>query len=132
VPQIDGIFVEDSMAQGVMRALQAANRTVKAMTGEATPGYLKLWQDQLAKQPDFQSFAQTNPPGISGSAIKVAVLTAIGCQLKPLDNNTFYYPINSTWDNSTLDQALKAVEGKPDTYFLDEWLTNDQARALFQ
>jgi ribose transport system substrate-binding protein len=132
VPQLDGIFVEDSMAMGVMRALQSANRTVKAMTGEATPGYLKMWKDQVAKQPDFQSFGQANPPGISGSAMKVALLTAIACTLKPIDNNTFFYPIAKTVDPATLDAVLAEMAGKPDTYFLDEWLTDEQALALFE
>ena len=72
VPELDGIFVEDTMAMGVMRAVKAANRTVKAMTGETTPGYLEMWKEQLAFQTDFKSFVQVNPPGISGSAIKVA------------------------------------------------------------
>ncbi len=132
VPELDGIFVEDSMAMGVMRALQAANRTVRAMTGEATPGYLKMWKEQLAKQPDFQSFAQANPPGISGSAIKIAALVAIGCKLDEIPNNTFYYPISKFGGNEALDQFLKEMEGKPETYFLDEWLTDEQVLALFQ
>ena len=132
VPQLDGIFVEDSMAMGVLRALQSANRQVKAMTGEATPGYLKMWKEQLAAQPDFKSFGQANPPGISGSAMKVALLTAIGCQLTPLENTTFFYPIAKTVDPSTLDSVLGEMGDKPDTYFLDEWLTDEQALALFE
>ncbi|NPV87360.1 MAG: substrate-binding domain-containing protein [Anaerolineae bacterium] len=131
-PQIDGVFVEDSMAMGVMRAFQTANRTVPTMTGEATKGYLLMWKDELTKNPDFQSFAQANPPGISGSAMKIAIRVALGRKLKPQPESTFYYPISVTVDKTNIDQVLEMLKDKPETYFLDEWLTDEAADALFE
>lgn len=131
-PEIDGVFVEDSMAMGVMRAFDSANREITTMTGEATPGYLKMWKEKLQENPEFQSFAQANPPGISASAMQVAVRVATGRQLKEMEDNVFYYPISRTVYNDNLDDVLAEMEGKPDTYFLDEWLTDEQAEDLFQ
>ncbi len=130
-PNIDGVLSQDAMAQGVLRAIDTSNRSIKAMTGEMTVGYLKMWKAYLQKHPDFQGFAQANPPGISGSGMRVAVRLALGKTLKPLKDNTFYYNITKTVDNKTIDEVLKSLEGKPDTYFMDEWLTDVQADALF-
>ena len=131
-PQIDGVFVEDSMAMGVMRAFQTANRPVPTMSGEATKGYLNMWKEEVGKTPSFQSFAQANPPGISGSAMKVAIRVALGGKLKPIADNTFYYPITTFVESNTIDNVLEMLKDKADTYFLDEWLTDEAADNLFE
>jgi ABC-type sugar transport system, periplasmic component len=130
-PQVDGVFVEDSMAMGVLQAFQTADRKLPIMTGETMFGYLKMWKALKDKGIQFTTFGQTNPPGISASAVKVAVRVAIGKKLKPQKNNTFYYPIVRTVDNNNFDQIYDAMKDKSDTYFLDEWLTDTQADALF-
>jgi ribose transport system substrate-binding protein len=131
-PKIDGVFVEDSMAMGVLRAFQTAGRDVPVMTGETMYGYLKMWKELKAKEVKFDTFGQANPPGISASAMQVAVRVATGKKLKTQPNNTFFYPISKTVDNSNFDEISKSMDGKKDTYFLDEWLSDEQADKLFE
>jgi ribose transport system substrate-binding protein len=130
-PEIDGVFVEDSMATGVVRAFETADRQLPTMTGEATKSYLTLWKEKLDAGDNFVTFAQANPPGISGSAMKVATRVARGCTLLEQPDSTFYYPIFRTVDNDNVDEVLQEMADKPDTYFLDEWLTDAQANELF-
>ncbi|MEJ2709666.1 MAG: substrate-binding domain-containing protein, partial [Anaerolineales bacterium] len=130
-PEIDGIFVEDSMATGVVRAFETAGRELPTMTGEASKSYLKLWQEKLDAGETFVTFAQANPPGISGSGMKVAARVAAGHTLKEQPDNTFYYPISRFVENDNVAEVLAEMGDKPDTYFLDEWLTDEEADALF-
>lgn len=45
-PQIDGVWSQDGMAEGALRALLAANLPrLPVMAGEARAGYLRLWAD---------------------------------------------------------------------------------------
>ena len=126
-PQIDGAFVEDSMGLGVLRAFLNANRAVPVMTGEAQKAFLLAWQ----KQPGMRAFAQSNPPDISRNAIGVAVRLAARRTLKPVADNTIYYPIRSQVTNDTLAATLDQMQDKPDSYFLAEWFSEPQLDALF-
>ena len=126
-PQIDGAFVEDSMGLGVLRAFLNAGRPVPTMTGEAQKGFLLAWQ----KQPGMRAFAQPNPPDISRNAIGIAVRLAAGRTLKPVADNTIYYPIHSQVTNDNLAATLDQMKDRPDSYFLAEWFSEPQLDALF-
>jgi ribose transport system substrate-binding protein len=126
-PKIDGAFVEDSMGLGVLRAFLNAGRPVPAMTGEAQKAFLLAWQ----KQPGMRAFAQPNPPDISRNAIGLAVRLAAGRKLKPVPNNTIYYPIHLRITNANLAASLAAMKDKPDSYFLAEWFSEPQLDAFF-
>ena len=129
-PKIDGVWVEDSMGLGVLKAFEAANRPLPVMTGDPVVGYFKQWA--TLKDKGFKTFVQTNPPAIVASGLKIAVRLALGQKMKPLTDNTYYYPISLTVDNSNFNQVYATLQGKPDTYFLDEYLTDAKADALFQ
>ena len=131
-PQIDGVFVEDSMALGVMRAFENAGRPVPTMTGETQKAFLEEWKKVLVKQPNLQIFAQVNPPDISRTALGIAVRIAAGRTLKPLKDNTYYYPITTSVTSADLDATLDKMKDKPDGYFLAVWLNEDQLNDLFQ
>src|SRR5665213_1420755 len=131
-PQIDGVFVEDSMALGVMRAFENANRKVPTMTGETQKAFLEEWKKVLVKEPDPKIFAQVNPPDISRTALGVAVRIAAGKTLKPLENQTYYYPITTFVTSADLDTTLAKMQDKPNGYFLAAWLSEPQLDALFQ
>jgi ribose transport system substrate-binding protein len=118
------------MGLGVLKAFEAANRPLPVMTGDPVVGYFKQWA--TLKDKGFKTFVQTNPPGIVASGLKIAVRLAIGQKMKPLTDNTYYYPPSLTVDNSNFDQVYATLQGKPDTYFLDEYLTDAKADALFQ
>lgn len=131
-PKVDGVWCQDAMALGVVKAFQAANRPVPPMTAELMVGFLKEWKNILAKNPEFQCFAQANPPGISGTAIGIAVRIANGKKLKPLKDNTLYYPIKTFVTKENLDKVLAEYKDKPDTYFVNEWLSDSELDKLFE
>ena len=130
-PVIDGAFVEDSMGLGVLRAFQNAGRPIPVMTGEAQKAFLLAWKKELESGRHMRAFAQANPPWISRTAIGFAVRLAAGKKLKPLPHNTYYYPITRTVTPETLDATLADMKGKPDSWFLEEWLSESQLDALF-
>jgi ribose transport system substrate-binding protein len=130
-PEIDGAFVEDSMGLGVLRAFQNAHRKIPVMTGEAQKAFLLAWKKELQSGTDMRAFAQANPPWISRDAIGFAVRLAEGKKLKPLASNTYYYLIHRTVSRGDLDQVLAEMKDKPDSWFLEEWLSEPQLDALF-
>lgn len=130
-PQIDGVFVEDSMALGVMRAFQNAGRPVPTMTGETQKAFLIAWEQELKKEPNLKIFAQVNPPDISRTAMGIAVRIADGEKMKPLKNHTYYYPITTFVTSKDLSATLAKMSDKPNGYFLAAWLSEPQLDALF-
>ena len=131
-PTIEGVFVEDAMALGVMRAFENAGRPIPTMTGETQKAFLEEWKSALAKQPDLKIFAQVNPPDISRTALSIAVRIAAGKKLKSLKDNTYYYPITTFITSADLDATLAKMQDKPNGYFLAAWLSEDQIDALFE
>jgi len=131
-PAIEGVFVEDAMALGAMRAFENAGRPIPTMTGETQKAFLEEWKSALAKQPDLKIFAQVNPPDISRTALSIAVRIAAGKKLKPLKDNTYYYPITTFITSADLDATLAKMQDKPNGYFLAAWLSEDQIDALFE
>lgn len=55
-----------------------------------------------------------------------------GKELKPLPDNTFYYPVKDYVTNENFEEYFKKVKDKPDNYFLDEWLSEEELDALFK
>jgi len=76
-------------------------------------------------------FVQVNPPDISRTALGIAVRVAQGRKLKPLPDNTYFFPITKTVSEDTLDATLASMKDKPDSYFLGQWLTEPELDALF-
>jgi len=130
-PQIDAVFTEDAMALGVLRAFENANRRVPVMTGEAQKGFLQEWKKQRDAGNPMKVFVQVNPPDISRTALGITVRLAQGRKLKPLPDNTYFFPITKTVTPETLDATLASMKDKPDSYFLGQWLSEPELDALF-
>ncbi|MEA3090036.1 MAG: ribose transport system substrate-binding protein [Caballeronia sp.] len=130
-PKIDAVFTEDAMALGVLRAFENADRRVGVMTGEAQKGFLQEWKKQRDAGNPMKVFVQVNPPDISRTALGIAVRVAQGRKLKPLPDNTYFFPITKTVSEDTLDATLASMKDKPDSYFLGQWLTEPELDALF-
>ena len=130
-PKIDGAFVEDAMGLGVLRAFQNAHRPIPVMTGEAQKSFLQAWKKELESGTDMKAYAQPNPPDISRNAIGLAVRLAAGKKLKPVAENTIYYPIHLEVTRQNLDSVLDQMKGEPDRYFLAEWSSEQQLDAFF-
>jgi ribose transport system substrate-binding protein len=137
-PDIDGIWSQDGMAQGVLQALVAANPAeYPVVAGEARAGYMQLWNEVLQTKPDFKSFGVVNPPGIGTSGIHVAVQLLQGKQfkdgtLKGPYNNSLYVPIPGTVSNENFAAEFAKIKDQPASYVLDGAITQEEAAAFFR
>jgi len=131
-PDINGVWVQDGMAAGAWRSIIDAGKTGDiAATGEIRKDFIDLWvKDKL------NSGASVNPPGVMASALNVAVFMLQGREFKePATagqyHNALYLPIPFI-DSKNVDEAAKALEGKPGYYSFTSSLSIDDAEALFQ
>ena len=137
-PNIDGVWTQDGMATGALRAVQAANPAKwPVMVGEARVEYLRLWDEVLKTKPDFFSFGVVNPPGVGASGLRVAVELLQGRQfvdgtLKGPYNNSLYVPIPGTVSKDNFADELAKYQDKPQSYTLDGILTDAEVKALFK
>lgn len=131
-PKIDGVLTQDGMALGVVNAFLAANKKLPVITGENNVAFLKKWKE-LKDGQQFSTYGQNNPPGIGATALGIGVRMLQGKKSKlPMQDNTFYYPISTHIKNDSLEAEMKKVSDKPDTYTLDEWLSEEQLNAFFE
>jgi ribose transport system substrate-binding protein len=131
-PNIDGVLTQDGMALGVINAFEAANKELPVITGENMVGYLKKWK-QLKEDKEFSSYGQNNPPGIGATALGIGVRILQGKKMKlPVVDNTYFYPISTHIKNDNLEAEFAKVKDQPDTYTLDEWLSEEQLNAFFE
>jgi ribose transport system substrate-binding protein len=130
-PDIDGVLSQDGMAQGIVKAYIEAGLDMPLMTGETFIGFLRVWKELKDKQ-EFTTFAMNNPPGISATALGMAVRICNGYKLKPLQNNTYYYPIRDILTNDNFEEYYEVHKDKPGAYFVDEWLSEEELDRLFE
>ncbi|WP_239619042.1 ABC transporter substrate-binding protein [Cohnella mopanensis] len=131
-PKIDGVLTQDGMALGVVNAFQAANKKLPVITGENNVAFLKKWKE-LKDSEGFSTYGQNNPPGIGATALGIGVRMLQGQKSNlPMRDNTFYYPISTHIKNDSLEAELGKVSDKPDTFTLDEHLSEDQLNAFFE
>ena len=138
IPNIDAVWTQDGMAQGVWTAVRTANPDPFPIgTGEGHAGYLKLWQEILAEHPDFQSYAVCNPPGQGADGLRVAVELLGGkevdeSQLSGAFGNTLYVPIPCRVTAENLDEMVDMYRDRPDTYVLDGIISQEDAAAYMK
>ncbi|MGI6778532.1 MAG: ABC transporter substrate-binding protein [Acetivibrionales bacterium] len=130
-PHIDGVLTQDGMCLGILKAYKAVGRPLPTITGETMVGFMRMWKE-LKDCEGFKTFAMNNPPGISSTALGIAVRILQGRELKPLPGNTLFYPVDDYITNENLERYIEQVQDKPDTYFLDEWLSENELDALFK
>lgn len=123
--QIDGMWTQDGMAEGMLLAIKAANLDVwPQVTGEARASYLRLWKETIGERPDFETVGVINPPAVGNGGVRAAYLLLQGRKLDPAKlsgpfGNTLYIPIPDIVTNANLDEWLTKIEGKADSYTLD-------------
>jgi len=136
LPNIDGVWTQDGMAQGALTAVQTANPAKwPVMVGEARAGYLHLWNSILQDNPDFVSIGVVNPPGIADAGVRVAVEILMGNApsedvLAGPFGNSLYVPIPEPITAENFEEVYATVADQPDSYTLDSFLTQEQVRQL--
>jgi ribose transport system substrate-binding protein len=133
IPDIDAVWTQDGMAQGVWTAIRTANpEKFPIGTGEGHAGYLKLWQEISAEHPDFQSFAVCNPPGQGADGLRVAVELLMDkkvdeSKLAGPFGNTLYMPIPCRVNAENFAEMYEMYKDQPNTYVLDGIITQEEA-----
>lgn len=132
-PNIDGVWVQDGMAEGALRALLASGRPLPVMTGEARVGYMRLW-NELRESHGFKTIGVVNPPGIAVSGLHIAIGLLQGRELKPelLDGNTLYVPIPYAVTEENFDEIWNMFKDEADSFALDGFLTEAEAASYFK
>ncbi len=154
-PNIDAILTQDIMATGIIQAFRAANRPLpKVMTGDYTAAFLRMWKSEL---PELISIGVPYSPTVGSDALQIVIEMLQGKKLKDglLQNNEINPSIvgnallmppalavtrdgkAGSWTPSTmtvisLDEAVKQVEGKPDTFALEAPMSQKSINGLFQ
>ncbi len=131
-PDLDGVWVQDGMSEGALRALLAAERTDIKITGEARVGYLKLWNEKK-----IDGIGVANPPGCMTSAFFVAIHLLKGKELKkdvfegPY-GNTIYVPSPVVVTNENFDEVYGEYKDFPDYISVDGYITEEDAAKYFK
>jgi ribose transport system substrate-binding protein len=137
-PNIDGVWTQDGMASGALRAVQAANPADwPVMVGEARVEYLRLWQEVKETRPDFTSYGVVNPPGVAATALRIAVELLQGRELQDgtlagANGNSIYVPIPGTVSEENFEAELAQYQDAAESYTLDGIMTESEVDALFQ
>jgi ribose transport system substrate-binding protein len=131
-PNLDGFWTQDGMAIGALQAVMAANPAEWPQgVGEGRCQYLKLWEEALALNPEFDSIAVANHPGVSPTGLRIAVNMLQGKQvdessLGGANGLSFVLPVAAVITSDNLDEGLAMCEGQPDAYLLDNILTDEE------
>lgn len=133
-PDIDGIWTYDGMAQGVLKAVQAANKTNDiVVTGEGRVGFMRMWNDLLDS--GFETAGVINPPGTGATAMHFAINQLQGKQIdesKLVDGHTVVLPLEATITNDNFAALWETVKDQPDSYVLDSILSAEQVAEYFK
>ena len=137
-PNIDAVWTQDGMAQGVLQAISTANPAKwPLVVGEARAGYMQLWSKVAETKPEFTSYGVINPPGVGASGLRVAVELLQGRKfkdgtLKGPYGNSLYVPIPGTVGKDNFTAELAKVKDLPASYVLDGQISESEAKAYFQ
>lgn len=133
--QIDGVITQDGMAAGVLSAFQDVGKLPKAMYGDPGTQFFKMWNDLRTQKADFKAQTQANPPGIGGTAFRLAIGLAKGKDFKDgtlKDGTTYYYSVSGYFTDDSFDQGWQLVKDQPDSYLMNEVISQANADALFK
>lgn len=153
LPNIDGVWTQDGMADGALIAIQTANpENWPILSGEARASYLQQWHDILEDDPDFRTIGVVNPPSIAADGLRVAVNLLLGHEIDPEQlggsyGNSLIVPIPyvvlaEDWVYTTVDgeevemtanfeEIYEEVAESPAGYTLDGGLTQEDVDAFF-
>ncbi|WRS31153.1 substrate-binding domain-containing protein [Actinomycetaceae bacterium MB13-C1-2] len=133
-PDIQGIWTYDGMAQGTLKALEAAGKTDSVVTmGEARGGFMRMWNDLLST--GFETAGVVNPPGTGATALHFAVNELQGKTLdssKVTDGHNIVLPLAPLVTNENFVEIWEPISDVEDGYVVDSIMTADEVAAYFK
>jgi ribose transport system substrate-binding protein len=132
--RIDAAIGQDGMSYGILSAFLDANKLPKVMFGDPGTAFFKEWKKLRDKKADFKACAQPNPPGIGGTAFRMALQLYNGKKFKPgvLKDHTYFYKVGMFITDANFDQGWALLKDKPDDYLLSEIMSEADVVKLFQ
>jgi len=132
--RIDGVITQDGEAYGVLSAFLDANKLPKVMFGDPGTAFFKEWKKLRDKKANFKACTQPNPPGIGGTAFRMALQLFNGKKFKPgvLKDDTYFYKVGMFITDANFDQGWALLKDKPDDYLLSEIMPEADVAKLFQ
>ena len=136
-PNLTGYWTQDGMAIGALQAVMAANPAVWPQgVGEGRCQYLRLWEEALTMNPDFESIAVANHPGVSPTGLRIAVNMLLGkevdtSKLGGVNGLSFVLPLAAVITSDNLAEGLAMCEGQPDAFLLDDIMTDEEVQQYF-
>jgi ribose transport system substrate-binding protein len=138
-PNMDGYWTQDGMAIGAFQAVLAANPAkfpVAVLEGRCQA--LQLWDERLKADPNFESIAVANPPGVSPTGLRIAVNMLQGKQVNKsklggANGLSFVIPVPITVTKDNFQEVYQSqCAGKPPAYLLDGIMTDQEVQQYFQ
>jgi ribose transport system substrate-binding protein len=132
--RIDGVITQDGEAFGVLSAFLDAGKLPKVMFGDPGTAFFKEWKKLRDAKADFKACTQPNPPGIGGTAFRMALQLYNGKKFKDgiLRDGTYYYKVGMFITDENFDQGWALLKDKPDDYLLSEIMPQSDVEQLFQ
>ena len=137
-PNMDGYWTQDGMAIGAFQAVLSANPSkFPVPVLEARCQALKLWDDRLKVDPNFESIAVANPPGVSPTGLRIAVNMLQG---KTVDKSklgggngmSFVIPVPVTVTKANFAEVYGTMcKDKPASYLLDGIMSDTEVQQYF-
>ncbi len=132
--QIDAAIGQDGMSYGILSAFLDAGKLPKVMFGDPGTAFFKEWKKLRDQGADFKACAQPNPPGIGGTAFRMALRLYNGREFKSevLDGRTYFYKVGMFITDENWEEGWELLKDKPDDYLLSEIMPENQVEALFK
>jgi ribose transport system substrate-binding protein len=136
-PNLDGYWTQDGMAIGAMEAVIAADPDPLPLpVGEARVKFLKLWKELLEEDPDFETIAVANAPGVNSTALRIAVELLEGKEISDgvlggQFGTTIVIPIPVVVTPDNFDEVYEEYKDLPDSYLLSGIMTREEVLSEF-
>jgi len=138
-PNLNGYWTQDGMAIGAMQALLAANPAKwPVVVGEGRCQFLQLWDQRLKDDPNFETIAVANPPGVSPTGLRIAYNMLQGKQvdkskLGGVNGSSFVIPVPVTVTKDNFKQVYETMcKDKPATFLLDGIMSDSEVQQYFK
>lgn len=132
-PDIDGIWTYDGMAQGTLRALQAADKLDDIQTmGEARGGFMRMWNDLI--DTGFDTAGVINPPGTGATAMHFAMNELQGMTIDPSkieDGHNIIVPLAPLVTNENFAEIWEEIQDYDDGYVVDSIMSAEEVADFF-
>jgi ribose transport system substrate-binding protein len=137
-PNLNGYWTQDGMAIGAFQAVLSANPSnFPVPVLEARCQALQLWDQRLQADPNFESIAVANPPGVSPTGLRIAVNMLQGkkvdeSKLGGANGLSFVIPVPVTVTKDNFRDVYDTqCKDKPATYLLDGIMTDEEVQQFF-